>query len=201
MTKYQMDLNNRRAYALLKENAIIGLLGGIILIVLGILGYLGNSGLREKLWAGLILVGVVFFLCGLICPSLMHYPSRAFRAFGNVMGHIIFSLLLSVVYVILILPVGLIMKKKANKYDLMKWETSFDGEICSTLKPKEWDAGNTHQSKESYGLLYNLFRLFTYFHMKRQHILLPVLFILILIGLIFFFVASTVIAPFIYTLF
>jgi hypothetical protein len=51
------------------------------------------------------------------------------------------------------------------------------------------------------GVVYSIFRLFAYFTVKRHFILLPLLFILLLLGLVFFFISSTVIAPFIYTLF
>ena len=98
MTRYKKDLSNRQEYKLLKENAIIGLLGGVILFILGLMGYLNNTGIIERLYVYLMYFGGLFFLCGFICPSLMYYPSKAFRSIGNLIGTTIFSILLGILY-------------------------------------------------------------------------------------------------------
>ena len=201
MTRYKKDLNNRHEYKLLKENAIIGLLGGVILFIWGLMGYLNNTGIAERMFVYLMYLGGLFFLCGFICPSLLYYPSKAFRAIGNIIGTTIFSIILGILYIVFILPVGLAILRKRKKYNMAVWNEFFDSSVDSTLSYKQKSAEGTSDIRDRYGIMHSVFRLFAYFYMNRQYIFIPVLCILVIIGLIFFFVSSTIIAPFIYTLF
>ncbi|MDR0220621.1 MAG: DUF5989 family protein, partial [Lachnospiraceae bacterium] len=128
-----------------------------------------------------------------------------FFVVGNFIGRVIFSVLLAVIYIVLVLPIGAFMARKRPDYLLMEWDEGFDEEwedvAESALAPWQDMAGGADSLTKRKGFVYSIFRLFAYFTMKRHFILLPLLGILLLLGLVFFFISSTVIAPFIYTLF
>jgi hypothetical protein len=202
LTDYQRKLNERRAMAQLKEEAVFGLLGGLILLVWGFVGYLDNSGFLEKVFIGIMLAGGLLFLLGLIFPSLLYYPKQGFFVLGNYIGRIIFSVLLGIIYIIFVLPIGAIMARKRQDYLLIQWDERFEAAgVDSALSSWQDIACGTGSPTRLKGFMYSIFRLFAYFTVRRHFILLPLLCILLLLGLLFFFISSTVIAPFIYTLF
>ena len=98
---------------------------------------------------------------------------------------IIFSIILIIIYFLLVTPIGLIMKIKNKRVNC---NTTF-----TNVNRKE-----TNSNKKG---IYNILLIFRIFANEKCALMLPLIAILIILGLLFIFVQSSIISPFIYTLF
>jgi len=182
-----------------KNQIIFGLMGGIILMVLGALNWLTSGpGVWEIVCICIAALGAVFFLLAIIVPAFLKYPYKAFRAWGNFVGKILFSFVLAILYLLFIFPVGLFLRRKREEQGYFTWDGTPPPphSIFADLTQSENQARTT---KASYlGILYRLLALFA---ANRKYILIPAVIVLVIVGLILFFVSTNVVTGFIYTLF
>jgi len=198
LTKYQENLLERRFRTEAKERIIFGLIGGLLLMGLGLTGILNHQGWVKVLAQTSIYIGGLFFLLGIFYPPWLAIPKNAFFSFGNGIGKAILSTILLVfVYTIFILPVGLVMQKKKGKYQFERWKDALDSSHQTALSPR----GNQESVNKKTSNRYVLLRVFSYFIRKKHFIMIPVLCILLILALLFFFISTTIIAPFVYTIF
>jgi len=187
------------AFEELKSQIIFGLMGGAILMAAGALNWLSSyKGPREIACICIFTLGAVFFLLAVIVPSLLKYPYKAFRFFGNTVGKAIFAAMLAILYFLFIFPVGLFLRRKREAQGYFAWDgappqpRSMFADIVQTHGPP-------HAAKASYfGILYKLLSVFA---ANRKYILIPAVIVLAIVGLILFFVSSNVMTAFIYTIF
>lgn len=183
-----------------RNNEILfGLIGGTLLSSGGFLKFLTSEG---PLMYGCIVVcvlGICVFLVAIIVPSVLKYPCKAFLFLGNKTGTIVFTVVLTVVYSVLILPVGLLLRNRRQRYGFYCWEGSFceDETAFETLKThKSTESGFTRSS-----FLWSLYRVFGTVTHNKRYFLIPAIIILVLAGAILFFVSSNVVVYFVYPLF
>ena len=83
-----------------------GVLGGLLL-----LGW-SRSGGTWRLWGGALLVslGLLVFLWSLVAPRSLPPVYRAWMRFGQGLGTVVSTILLTVAYYVVVTPVGLIMR-------------------------------------------------------------------------------------------
>ncbi|MGI8498055.1 MAG: SxtJ family membrane protein [Gemmatimonadaceae bacterium] len=91
--------------------------GVVMLVGFGILGGLSlltwrRTGVSWRLYAGYILLGVgtVVFLWSVVAPRSLPPIYRAWMALGQGMGTIVSTVLLSLLYYVVVTPVGLLMR-------------------------------------------------------------------------------------------
>jgi hypothetical protein len=91
--------------------------GVIMLVGFGLLGGLllwgwSRSGGDWRLWLGALLVsgGVLIFLWSLVAPGTLGPVYRGWMAFGMRLGTIVSSILLTIAYFLVVMPVGLLMR-------------------------------------------------------------------------------------------
>lgn len=193
MTEYMRELKKRRQLEQTKNSSFCGQLGGVLLIGYGLSGWLKCDREWDILFLGLTAAGAVMLLLGLLIPDVLNGPCKIFMCFGNTIGKIVFSLLLAVVYVVIVFPASLVWRKKRAEFGFAD-----SGELSRDTGLKQgFGAWDYEGSQRTGGIL----RVFGYFVDRKDYLLLPLIVILVGIGIVLFFVSSSVAAPFIYTLF
>jgi len=182
-----------------KNHIIFGLMAGIILVIVGGLNWLSAQGPWETVCVCVAALGIAFVLLAIVVPALLKYPYKAFRFFGNTMGKVLFAVLLTVLYVLLILPIGLLLRRKREAQGYYAWGEEPPEPRSAFAQIEEKEGPAQKQGRASYfGIAY---RLLSVFIANRKYILIPIVIILVIAGLILFFVSSNVMTAFIYTLF
>ena len=101
----------------------------------------------------------------------------------------IFIILLTILYYLCISPIGWIMRYKRKK----------NNEITSNFVEKKDEIDSS--LKISKHKIYQVFQIMSMFFKKEYMILLPSIIIMVIFGVLFVFLQSNIVAPFIYTLF
>ncbi len=184
----------------LKEEIYFGQILGFIIIILSTFNFFNTTNLMvSNLMIYTIILGVSLVIVGLIFPYFLYYPSKVLKYITNKIFYFIFLVILFVLYILLVLPVGMFTQKKLRiKYGFYKWN---DKAIENMVGFKKSDIKYIDYSKNKKNKLKNVIEIIMYFVTSKQYLFLPLLFLLIIIGLLFFFVTSSVVAPMIYTLF
>jgi len=195
-----LEQNRSRAERELEKNrSIFGLMGGTILVLFGGLAWLSATpgSIWSAVFVGLVALGFVVFALGLIAPALLKYPYKAFRAWGNFMGKAVFSIILAVIYVVFVFPVGLLLRNKRGESGYAAWQ-----QPSSCSRSTFCDIANIETSNiASTSYLGIMHRLLCAFVANKQYVLIPVVVVLVLLGLVFFFISSNVVTAFVYAIF
>lgn len=174
-----------------KDNYIFGFCFGLFIVLINIYFFLTTPDIKifNIINLSFILLGVIFILLAIIYPNSLDFiHNKILKKLINCIGKIIFSILLIFIYFILVLPVGLIIKRKERKNNKQS-NTNFYS--CT-------DINNFQNRKKG---IYNILQVFRLFANERYALMIPIIIVLIIIGLLLIFVQSSVITPFIYTLF
>ena len=194
---YLLRLKLRRAREARRRQVGLGLIGGWLLLFVGVFKWLYAANSSQGAALAFMVVGGLFFVAGLLCPSLLRPVESALRAAGNWIGHGIFSVLLTVTYFCVITPVGLAMRLGRGTAPFY-----FGQGVPEGWTPKIIDDGSPAKTNDNYRpLLLQPLVVFAYFIRLRRFVLIPILVFLLVAGLVLFFVKSSVLAPLIYTLF
>lgn len=196
MTEYMKKRKIRLEETRIKDSSLFGLVAGTVFMLAGFLRWIVSYNGISYFWAALGIIGLFIFIAGVLIPQCIIWFYDGIRFIGNKIGHVIFSILLFVVYVLLIIPIGLLIKKKENHYFYAMWEGEYKGEKKSCFIP--WKETMKTEAK---GVGGNALGLLQYLFLNGRAVFLPVVFVLLFLGFILFFVSSSVFAPFIYTLF
>ncbi|MCI8777578.1 MAG: hypothetical protein HFI86_03790 [Bacilli bacterium] len=173
-----------------KDNYIFGLFFGFILLLLNISIFLSTPDIKVLNYVNIIfmILGCMFILVATIYPNALGLVHKLLNKLFNIIGNLIFKIFLTILYFILVLPIGLIIKSKEKK-EIRKKSTNFINYKSNN---------NLEGNKKGF---YNIFLIFKLFNNERYALMLPLIIVLIAIGFLLIFVQSSVIAPFIYTLF
>lgn len=205
MTDTYLEIKQQReAYKELKGETIFGHLFGFILFWAGILINLpiyGSNLINVIICISIISIGLISILFAIIVPTFLRWPYKAFMYIGKKIGSVIFLLLLAVIYLSLVLPVGLIKKKKRKNYGYFTWNSDFEDDENTFEDIKILDNMNiNYRTKSSF--LRNIYILFGTLVRNKRIFLIPAAVTLVIVGLMLIFTASNIIINFfIYTLF
>ncbi len=89
-----------------RERAFGISVGTVLCLIAALLVWRGRIGRAEVLGG----IGVFLVVCGYVRPSLLKYPSDAWWKFAMVLGWINARVLLTVLFVVLLLPLGLVWR-------------------------------------------------------------------------------------------
>lgn len=201
---YLQEKQQRKAYEDQKGEIVFGLLGGFILLVFGIMNnwpIYGSFNLFAIISYVFITIGLCFILLGIIAPSLLRLPYKGFVFIGKKIGNSLLLVFLTVIYIIMVVPVGLIMCKKHKDLGFIAWSGEF------SYEEKAFEEIGTDVKKDVAGsikspFLKNIYKLFGTLVRNKRAFLIPAAVVLVIVGLILFFAASNIIFNFfIYTLF
>lgn len=207
--RYLRALGERRAAERIKHLAGFGLVvGGICLLVGG--SFLWREvGLREFwgfwawLWVMLVGLGVVLAISAVLAPALLQGPYRAWMALGHFQGRVVMVVLLTIIYGLIITPLGFFVRCVRGPRQFLAWDAGarpprHSGWQLLATHPVESTCEPGHRRRSLPELLLSTLQ---FFHARGQHLALPVIALLLILGLILFFANGSVLAPFIYTLF
>jgi hypothetical protein len=189
----------RQAEAIRRQSAYGLVMGWILTLVAGFIYYCVPSRL-DWLWAVLIGVGLLHLAAAVVLPQALAWPERVWMAVARWQGWLVMLILLTVVYFVLLWPAGRLRRRREEGF--IAWE---DQPPAATFgwRPidlAETDSGPATQARRR-GLPLLLVRVIAFFFRRGNYVLLPILILLLVLGLILYFVQSSALAPFIYTLF
>ena len=186
----------------LTQQLVLGLGIGFILLAVGGYKYFISLNVWDDFWYGAMWLGGVAIVATLLAPFIWRGPEAALRIFGNFVGHGVMNLILATVYFLLIWPVGAFLRATKGLHPIYYWNVapSADMEGWHDKKlPMDLPTSATGfiGNRRRTGMLSVLV-----FFARRGHIIfLPVLLLLVSLGVALFFLQTSALAPFIYTLF
>jgi hypothetical protein len=202
MNGYLIRVRERVQTLALKRQIVLGLVGGWLLLVIGSfrLFYVVNA--RTITCQILLVAGAVLFLLGLLRPQALGRFETGIRISTGFIGKTIFAIVLSFVYVVLVTPVGLVWRAVRGRRPFYAWAGDTPPAVEGwVVKQAVDDDRSVSQDAVRRSLITQPFVIVGYFIRHGHFILIPVVLFLLSIGLILFFVKSSALAPFIYTLF
>lgn len=203
MTKYPyiQRLQERNRNDSLKRQIVLGLVLGWLSVLVGAYKAFFVPGADETTWNILLWTGVMFLSISLILPSLLSIPEKWWSYGASGLGKLIFSTVLALTYLFMFWPVGFLLRWRRGSQGFYEWEESAP-QLITVWQPYDGPsdvAAGEEVRREP--LIFQPFRVLMFFARRGQYLFLPVLLFLLLLGLAMFFVQSSSLAPFIYTLF
>lgn len=202
MTRYAYLVRlDRRAHAREQKRQIVfGLVLGWMVTALGAFNYFLVTGANDAVWHAVLAAGLAILLVTVAVPSAISLVERPWLAGTRWIGRAVIATILTAGYFLFFLPVGQIMRLLRGRHPFYSWgdgsPIAGEGWVRKDL-PTEMRA----TASRKLPLLAQPFVVIGFFVRRGQYIFLPALIVLLLLGLIMFFVQSSALAPFIYTLF
>ena len=180
--KKRLDRKNER------DNFFFGIIIGEGMALIGFVFFLKcYSSVKEIISLIITCIGIIITFISIINPNILQKFRHLFMKITGFIGKIIFNCILMILYYLLIFPIGIIFKilggKNEEKY------TSFQD-----YNSKDYSSGKIKG-------IYNILAIFRVFSGEKFFLMMPIVIILIIIGIIIAFAETSVVAPFIYTLF
>lgn len=187
-TTYLTKLKERELEKEIKDCAAFGIMTcGILMLVSGWFYFFTVSD-YHNIWSWVFKISVLMFICGVIIPQILYYPQKIVAGIGNFIFLIFFRLLLAVVYVLTILPISLIHRKSKINPEADDWTD------------KVFDYSISESDKYHHNKLISCLSVIKFFINKKQWFLIPTIVILLVLGLVFAFIQSSIVLPFIYSI-
>ncbi len=157
-----------------------------------------TAGALSKIWLLLSGAGVVLVLIGGFCPLVLRRPVRLLSKGLNLIGKVLLRLLLCLLYLLfLLLSLPVILKRKGSEHVFCRWDDDRSGLPDTAFLPFQKQTTRP-QSVAAMHAVNSLF------HVLARHkllYLLPLVVILLILGLVFFFVSAHSVFSFVYALF
>ncbi|MEH2412478.1 DUF5989 family protein [Nostoc sp.] len=204
MTKfsYLQRLKQRKHLAQLQEQIVFGLTLGWLMTLVGGFRYFFAIDGHDNLWKALLYIGIGLITISLLVPSAISLFHSFLRHLTEKIGEKIFLLILLASYFLFILPIGVLLRKQKTNNSFHVWQDKFMAQAEGWIK---WESREDIQplqpGAKKRPLMLQLVWVVAYFIRNGHYLLIPVLVLLLVLGLILFFVKSSALAPFIYTLF
>ncbi len=187
----------------LTQQLVLGFGIGFILLVVGAYKYFISVGAWDALWLGAMWAGGFSIAMTLMMPFVWRGLEGLLRKFGNWLGHGVMTAILTIVYFLLIWPVGALLRASKGQHPIYHWDvkphTGMEGWLDKKLPHDLPGSGRRDDgvSRRRTGMVSVLV-----FFARRGHIIfLPLLLLLVSLGIALFFLQTSALAPFIYTLF
>lgn len=205
MTEPYLEAKKHRdEYTETKGETLFGLFFGFLLFLAGIFNNLPifGSNMRNAVLCIVILSsGLLLMVIGVAVPSALKWPYKGFVILTKAIGNTVFFVVLTVVYSVFILPVGIFWRRSRNAHHFFEWKKGYNGPNSTFLSFRDKDKAPVSE-KQRHPFIRTIVDIFGTFVANKRISLVPVLVILVLLGLLLFFVStSTVFNFFIYTLF
>jgi len=142
-----------------------------------------------------MLLGGILFLLAVICPVVYNIPLRYVQKIVNRVGKIIIIVLIFPVFLFISLMSLLTKKKILPRYSFEQWQETYN----KTLSFEEFRYSDFMNKKSP--LVTVIYNLFVFFASNSFLFLLPAVIILLCLGFVFFFLSTSSVFSFVYTLF
>ena len=200
---YETTRKERLSYEQTLQNGAFGILAGTALAALALKNVLRCFTNFVWVYYALGVIGLGLVLLGAAYPRCLQKPCRLAKAVAGKLGRGLLYVLLGLIYVLLVAPVGLLLRGKRNAYGFYRWEEPPAADICP-YAPADSEAGDTRERRELAKKRKRGSPVLALLALLREHglyVLLPIALFLLLLGLLFVFASSGVAQYFIYTLF
>jgi hypothetical protein len=158
----------------------------------------------EALWTSVQWIGGLWLITAVLVPQSFSLLNRAWKFAAQKIGHTAFLVLLSIAYFVMVWPVGAWMRRRRGAEPIYAWGSArpaaFEGWVEKGAPVDSGPVGPKQKIARVYMIRHPI-SVLVFFARRNSLILLPALFLLLVLGLILFFVQSSSLAPFIYTLF
>ncbi len=189
----------RELRAELKSRAIVAITVGAALALVSFYRYLFVVDVNDTLWRICGIVGILIFAFGVIVPDVLFWLDSLVRSAGNLVGKLLFGSVLLLCYGILCTLKGTMRRKYAATF--LWWTDATPPIPASSWRAKQMTVSIADPRSRRRPLFLMPLVVMNYFARQKQYILMPVLLIMIVLGLLLFFLQTSAFAPFIYTLF
>lgn len=204
MTKYSylQRLKQRQHLARLKEQIVFSLTLGWLMTLVGGFHYFFALNSYDSWWKILFYMGMGLIAISMILPGAIALLQLPLQKLTEKIGEKIFLLILLACYFLFIFPVGVLFRKQQTSYSFYAWQDKFMNQVEGWIKwESREDIQLLHPGAKKRPLMLQLAWVVAYFMRNGHYLLIPVLVLLLVLGLIMFFVKASALAPFIYTLF
>lgn len=204
MTKfsYLQRLKQRKHLAQLKEQIVFGLTLGWLMTLVGGFHYLFVINTHDNLWEVLLYIGIGLIAISIILPSAISLFQNFLQKLTEKIGEKIFILILLASYFLFILPIGVLLRRQKTNNSFYAWQDKFMDQVEGWIQwENREDIQPLQPGAKKRPLMLQLAWVIAYFIRNGHYLLIPVLVLLLVLGLIMFFVKASALAPFIYTLF
>ena len=202
-TNYLEQLALRRQDMAIRRHIVYGLvMGWILALGFGFLFFCAPSRVLwlDRLWASLAVLGVLHLAAAVVVPQALYWPERAWTAITRWQGWLVMRILLTLIYFGLLWPASYFSRRRTRGFVTWRAHVENAPSAWQSLDVSDW--ASLSMSHDSYRSLPMLFASVIGFFFRRGDIVLVlIVMLLVVMGLILYFVESTVVAPFIYTLF
>lgn len=175
-------------------NASVSLIiGGFFITGFFLIKMIVSVGVTETISFAAMLFGVVLIVLGTVIPHKTVPAVQGISRLFNRIGSVVIKALLIPIYVLTFLTTFWFLRSKKKAYRFETWENS-----PPMIPDTYFEKGITQQvhSQKTYAVLGSIF---SEISAHKMYILLPLVVILLVLGLIFFFVSSSSVFSFIYT--
>ena len=203
-SRYLRRLDERRESNEIRQLTNFGLTIGWLFTLLGGFCWFCVISQIDWFWRSMMTAGLMLLFLGTVLPQLLYWPHRLWMGLAHRQGRLVMIVLLTVVYFGLISPLGLWeRRRRGGTHPFHSWDktppTLTTG--WEALPQSTPDNIASEAQRSGSRSLISLFAETLIFFAERGHyLLLPVLLFLLLLGLILFFVQTSALAPFIYTI-
>ena len=178
-------------------------MGGTICVMLWLVSlfqfYLvtGHAAWLDLVWHSGIWLAVSLFILVMWRPTIIAPIEKVMKAVGHFVGGLLMKIVLTVLYFLVVTPLGLMMQRFQRKSVFLSWDTTPE---VQTL----WEAKkNTADKKADKQVPVYFFPFYLVYVMaqNKAYFVIPLIINLLLIAMLVFFVQTPVVAPFVYTVF
>ena len=100
------------------SNKSFGIVFFIVFLIIGLYPLINQEGFRS--WA--IFISLIFLILGLINSNLLTPLNKAWIKFGILLGNIISPLVLGIIFFLIVLPTGLLMRLLKKNFLGLKFD-------------------------------------------------------------------------------
>ena len=184
----------------LKRDIVFGFVVSGMLFTIGLWKYFFLVGASDTLWLVVAGMGALGILLTLIFPAAWHLPQSGLAVLVRTVGGGLFAVLLGLVYVLLITPIGWLLRQIKGDAPIYQW-AEHPPLVMEGWYSKEVLFETNQGAGGSLGTARRFFHVMEFFVSRGHYLFLPTLVILVALGLVLFFVKTSALAPLIYTLF
>ena len=206
---YLNQLAERREREEVRQLTSFGLTMGWLCTLLGGFCWFCVISQIDWFWRALMTSGLLLLVLGTVLPQALAGPHRLWMGLAHLQGRLVMTVLLTVVYFVMIVPLGWYQRRRqGGGQPFYRWDPTQPAQILptgttawETLSPSESSPTTIRrQTGRTRSLVSLLAETLSFFAQRGHYLLLPVLLFLLLLGLILFFVQTSALAPFIYTI-
>ena len=198
---YLTRLSLRRELEATSRRTVFGLILGWIALLVGSTRWAFVPGDATAPSAALVLIGCLLLACATLVPSLLRGPESLLRRATGGIGRLVLGIALVLVFYLLMVPAGWFLRRRGEATPYAWWTDQPPATVEGWIDKEDPDLALRSRLGRGAPLLSQPFLIVADFIQRGRFLLLPALCVLLLLGLVLFFVQTSVLAPFLYTLF